>query len=269
MDHIDWFPQELCAKYKLFTDQIQDWLALVKYHPFIQGVTAVEFQKMVTDGKLIRIRPSDEDVKDKIQNLRTKEGLLTLFYHAVVYVPEQPLEQTDENFNQLDLKYDRNFSETEPLELTALDDILLTDCNQPVADLELQELKQPNDQQSSSNTVSSNEKFVRPSTRKRKRPDMLVINSDRDVAPAVKDKKQIRKSPKRSSIKLFCRKEDLALMTCVNHLGPNWKDIKERMSSFGFERNSKSSFSDRWNRLQEQIYNFFVLSRFTFNFRAF
>ena len=269
VDHIDWFPQELCAKYKQFTDQIQDWLALVKYHPYIQGVTAVEFQKMITDGKLIRIRPSDEDVKDKIQNLRTKQGLLTLFYHAVVYVPEQPLEQTDENFNQLDLKYDRNFSETEPLELTALDDILLTDCNQPVADLELQELKQPNDQQSSSNTVSSNEKFVRRSTRKRKRPDMLVINSDRDVAPAVKDKKQIRKSPKRSSIKLFCRKEDLALMTCVNHLGPNWKDIKERMSSFGFERNSKSSFSDRWNRLQEQIYNFFVLSRFTFNFRAF
>ena len=253
VDHIDWFPQELCAKYKQFTDQIQDWLALVKYHPYIQGVTAVEFQKMITDGKLIRIRPSDEDVKDKIQNLRTKDGLLTLFYHAVVYVPEQPFEQTDGNSNQLELKYDRNFGETEPLEITALDDILLTDCNQPVTDLELQELKQPNDQQSSSNTVSSNEKFVRRSTRKRKRPDVLGINSDHDVAPAVKDKKQMRKSTNGSPNKLFCRKEDLALMACVNHLGPNWKEIKERMSSFGFERNSNSSFSDRWNRLQDQI----------------
>ena len=37
VDHIDWFPQELCSKYKQFTDQIQDWLALVKYHPYIQG----------------------------------------------------------------------------------------------------------------------------------------------------------------------------------------------------------------------------------------
>ena len=37
VDHIDWFPQELCSKYKQFTDQIQDWLALIKYHPYIQG----------------------------------------------------------------------------------------------------------------------------------------------------------------------------------------------------------------------------------------
>ena len=37
VDHIDWFPQELCSKYKPFTDRIQDWLALVKYHPYIQG----------------------------------------------------------------------------------------------------------------------------------------------------------------------------------------------------------------------------------------
>ena len=37
VDHIDWFPQELCSKYKQFTDQIQEWLALVKYHPYIQG----------------------------------------------------------------------------------------------------------------------------------------------------------------------------------------------------------------------------------------
>ena len=152
VDHIDWFPQELCSKYKQFTDRIQDWLALVKYHPYIQGrdprsyakisilsgcnpvrfefnimflvrwsliqgITAVEFKKMVTDGKLIRIQPSDEDVKDKIQKLRTKEGLLTLFYHAIVYVPEQPMEQTDENSNQLKLKYGRDFGETEPLQV--------------------------------------------------------------------------------------------------------------------------------------------------------
>ena len=72
---------------------------------------------MVIDGKLIRIQPSDEDVKDKIQKLRTKEGLLTLFYHAIVYVPEQPMEQTDENSNQLKLKYGRDFGETEPLQV--------------------------------------------------------------------------------------------------------------------------------------------------------
>ena len=163
VDHIDWFPQELCSKYKQFTDQVQDWLALIKYHPYIQGwdprsgpkfqnprwsrsvlvrdfqnfynsvpvhdrpvlvrgslmedVTAVEFKKMVTDGKLIRIQPSDEDVKDKIQKLRTKDGLLTLFYHAVVYVPEQPFEYTDENSNQLKLQYDGDFGETEPLQV--------------------------------------------------------------------------------------------------------------------------------------------------------
>ena len=139
------------------------------------------------------------------------------------------------------------------LQLAALDDILLTDCNQPVTDLELQELKPPSDHQLSSNTDLSNEKFVRRSTRKRKRPDCLGINSDPIETPAIKNKKSIRKSPNGSPIKLFCRKEDLALMTCVNHLGPNWKEIKERMSSFGFERNSKSSFSDRWNRLQEKI----------------
>ena len=118
-------------------------------------------------------------------------------------------------------------------------------------------MKHPNDHQSSSNTDSSNEKFVRRSTRKRKRPDWLAINSDHGGAPAVKDKKLVRKSPTGSPVKLFCRKEDLALMACVNHLGPNWKEIKERMTSFGFERNSKSSFSDRWNRLQEWINNRF------------
>ena len=147
------------------------------------------------------------------------------------------------------------------LQPTTLDDILLTDCNKPVVDLELQELKPPSDHQSSSNTDSLNEtddqKFVRRSTRKRKRPDCLGINSVPVEAPAIKNKKSIRKSPNGSPIKLFCRKEDLALMTCVNHLGPNWKEIKERMSSFGFERNSKSSFSDRWNRLQEKIYSRF------------
>ena len=90
------------------------------------------------------------------------------------------------------------------LQLTALDDILLTDCHQPVADLELQELKPPSDHQSSSNTGSSNEKFVRRSTRKRKRPDWLAINSDPVEAPAIKDKKLIRKSPNGSPIKLFC-----------------------------------------------------------------
>ena len=120
--------------------------------------------------------------------------------------------------------------------------------------MELQELKPPSDHRSSSNTVSSNEKFVRRSTRKRKRPDWLALNSDPVETPAIKNKKLIRKSPNGSPIKLFCRKEDLALMTCVNHLGPKWNEIKERMSSFGFERNSKSSFSDRWNRLQEKIY---------------
>lgn len=259
VNHIDWFPQELCSKYKQFTDQIQDWLALVKYHPYIQGVTAVEFKKMVTDGKLIRIKPSDDDVKDKIQNLRSKEGLLTLFYNAIVYVPEQPVEYVDENSNQLKSKCDFDFEETEPLQLTALDDILLTDYNQPVADSELLELKQSIHYQSSSPANSSNEIFVRRSTRKRKRPDWLVIHSDNDETPTFNDKRPARESPNRSPIRLFCRKEDLALMTCVNHLGPNWKEIKKRMTSFGFERNSSSSFSDRWNRLQGRYilaYNF-------------
>ena len=80
---------------------------------------------MVTDGKLIRIQPSDEDVKDKIQKLRTKEGLLTLFYHAVVYVPELPMEQTDEKSNQLKLTYDRDFGETEQLQVKVTNPLLV------------------------------------------------------------------------------------------------------------------------------------------------
>ena len=77
---------------------------------------------MVIDGKLIRIQPSDEDVKDKIQKLRTKEGLLTLFYHAVVYAPEQPMEQTDENSNQLKHTYN---GETEPLQVKVTNPLLV------------------------------------------------------------------------------------------------------------------------------------------------
>ena len=92
----------------------------------MEDVTAVEFKKMVTDGKLIRIQPSDEDVKDKIQKLRTKDGLLTLFYHAVVYVPEQPFEYTDENSNQLKLQYDGDFGETEPLQVRATNSRMVT-----------------------------------------------------------------------------------------------------------------------------------------------
>ena len=225
-------------------------MALVKYHPYIDGVSTIEFQKMVTDGKLIRIQPCDEDVKEKIQNLRTKEGLLALFYHAVVYVPEQPIEKAIDESSQLKHKYDLGFCENETYQLTTLDDVLLTDCNRPVADLELQEMKE-NIEPSSSGMDSSNENFIRRSTRKRKKPDWLAINADRDRLSATKDRRLMRKSPNGSPVKFFCRKEDLALMTCVNHLGPDWKAIKERMSSFGFERSSSSSFSDRWNRLQE------------------
>ena len=226
-------------------------MALVKYHPYIDGVTAFEFQKMVTDGKLIRIRPTDDDVKEKIQNLRTKEGLLTLFYQAVVYVPEIPMEAADES-NQLQPNNDLGFCD-ERNQLALVDDILLTDCNQPVADLELQELKavRQNSDGSTSNVDSSNEHYVRRSTRKRKRPDWLSIYSENDREPTPKAKRLFRKSPNGSPVKMFCRKEDLALLTCVNQFGPDWKAIKERMSSFGFERNSSSSFSDRWNRLQE------------------
>ena len=256
VNHIDWFPQELCSKYKQFTDQIQDWMALVKYHPYIDGVSAFEFQKMVTDGKLIRIRPSDDDVKEKIQNLRTKEGLLTLFYQAVVYVPEIPMEATDE-LNQLQPNKDSDLCDNDVHQLTVVDDILLTDCNQPVADIELQELEavQQNSDGSSSNVDSSNEHYVRRSTRKHKRPDWLAINADNDIETATNEKRLFRKSPNGSLVKMFCRKEDLALLTCVNQFGPDWKAIKERMSSFGFERNSSSSFSNRWNRLQEKIAN--------------
>ena len=233
-------------------------MALVKYHPYIDGVTAFEFQKMVTDGKLIRIRPTDDDVKEKIQNLRTKEGLLTLFYQAVVYVPEIPMEAVDES-NQLP-NNDIDICDNDRHQLAVVDDILLTDCNQPfadihrpVADLELQELKpvRQNSDGSSSNVASSNEHYVRRSTRKRKRPDWLSIYSENDREPTPKAKRLFRKSPNGSPVKMFCRKEDLALLTCVNQFGPDWKAIKERMSSFGFERNSSSSFSDRWNRLQE------------------
>ena len=86
VNHIDWFPHDLSTKYQQFVDQVQDWMALIKYHPYIQDVTAHEFKRMVTDGQLVRTGPAYDDVKEKIQNLRSKDGLLTLFYNCVVYV---------------------------------------------------------------------------------------------------------------------------------------------------------------------------------------